>query len=137
MSSNKFIIAAHYDEINPLHWPWKNFAPHEMCSSDTKAIRLYIPFMDALQRVRDDFGRPMNITSGYRTPAHNKRVGGVKNSQHVLGRASDIALARLRDGPLLERLADEHGMKGIGRYPSRRFIHMDMREGSPARWGRW
>ena len=43
-----------------------------------------------LQKIRDHFGRPVVITSGYRTAAHNAAVGGSKSSQHLLGRAADI-----------------------------------------------
>ena len=43
-----------------------------------------------LQKIRDHFGRPVVITSGYRTAAHNKAVGGAAYSQHLYGRAADI-----------------------------------------------
>ena len=43
-----------------------------------------------LQCIREHFGKPVVITSGYRTAAHNAAVGGVKSSQHLLGRAADI-----------------------------------------------
>lgn len=36
-----------------------------------------------------------HITSGYRTTAHNKKIGGVSDSAHLLGRAADI---RVRNG---------------------------------------
>lgn len=44
-----------------------------------------------LQRVRDRLGAPMRITSGYRSPEHNRRVGGAPRSLHVRGLAADIA----------------------------------------------
>jgi hypothetical protein len=40
--------------------------------------------------VRDKFGSPIRITSGYRPPAVNKAVGGVSNSQHLYFRALDM-----------------------------------------------
>ena len=43
-----------------------------------------------LQKIRDHFGRPVVITSGYRTAAHNRSVGGAAYSQHLYGRAADI-----------------------------------------------
>ncbi len=46
-----------------------------------------------LQAIREHFGKPMTITSGYRTAAHNTAVGGAKSSQHLLGRAADIQVA--------------------------------------------
>jgi len=43
-----------------------------------------------LEPVRRRFGRPVIITSGYRNEELNKRVGGVRNSQHLLGEAADF-----------------------------------------------
>ena len=47
------------------------------------AIRIF-------ELVREHFGKPIHISSGYRSPALNKAVGGSKNSQHVVGQALDI-----------------------------------------------
>jgi zinc D-Ala-D-Ala carboxypeptidase len=43
-----------------------------------------------LQPLREHLGRPISITSGYRSPALNAAVGGAKGSQHSLGQAADI-----------------------------------------------
>ena len=43
-----------------------------------------------LQTLRNTLGKSIKITSGYRCPKHNKDVGGVAKSQHVLGNATDI-----------------------------------------------
>ena len=51
----------------------------------------------ALQRVRDDWGKPLVVNAGYRCPAHNAAVGGAPNSAHLSGEAADIADA---DGSL-------------------------------------
>lgn len=44
-----------------------------------------------LQPLRDLYGRPVAVTSGYRCPELNEWVGGVPNSQHVKGEAADVA----------------------------------------------
>lgn len=44
-----------------------------------------------LQPLRDRFG-PVIITSGYRSSALNKKIGGAKNSQHSKGEAADIEI---------------------------------------------
>jgi uncharacterized protein YcbK (DUF882 family) len=46
--------------------------------------------MYKLELLRDDYGKPMIVTSGYRCPTHNERVGGVSGSLHTLGRATDV-----------------------------------------------
>ena len=45
-----------------------------------------------LQPLRDKLGKPIIITSGYRCPRLNQAVGGVKNSQHLEGKAVDIVV---------------------------------------------
>ena len=45
-----------------------------------------------LQPLRDYLGVPVVITSGYRCRALNRLVGGVPNSQHILGEAADIVV---------------------------------------------
>ena len=45
---------------------------------------------NVLQPVRDKLGFPMTITSGYRSPALNRLVGGESTSQHLKGEAADI-----------------------------------------------
>lgn len=43
-----------------------------------------------LQPLRDMLGKPVNVSSGYRSPEVNKRVGGEALSAHLTGRAADI-----------------------------------------------
>lgn len=43
-----------------------------------------------LQPARNIYGRSITVTSGYRSPTVNKKVGGVRNSQHLKGQAADI-----------------------------------------------
>lgn len=46
--------------------------------------------VDVLQPIRDAWGKPITISSGYRCSRLNKAVGGVNNSQHLYGQAADI-----------------------------------------------
>lgn len=45
---------------------------------------------DFLNDIREEFGEPIVINSGFRTPVVNRAVGGVPNSLHLFGRAADI-----------------------------------------------
>ena len=47
--------------------------------------------MAALERVRERYGKPMLVTSGYRCALHNAEIGGAKYSAHKEGKAADIA----------------------------------------------
>lgn len=45
---------------------------------------------EVLQPLRDAWGEPLAINSGYRCPEVNKAVGGVPTSQHTKGEAADV-----------------------------------------------
>ena len=50
-------------------------------------------------QLREHFGKAVTITSGYRTPAHNAKVGGSKSSASTCyGRAADIQVAEHQRG---------------------------------------
>ena len=92
-----------------------------------------------LQKIRDHFGRPVVITSGYRTASHNTKVGGSKSSQHLLGRAADIQVQDT--DPLAVAAYAESlmpGWGGVGRYPvkagrAKGWVHVDTRP-NKSRW---
>lgn len=52
---------------------------------------------DVLQPIRDKYGKPIYITSGYRNPALNRAVNGSQTSQHLTGSAADIDVANNRE----------------------------------------
>lgn len=56
---------------------------------EIKAIENLV--VNLLQPLRDLYGKPLRINSGYRSPELNKQVGGVVASQHVKGEAADVA----------------------------------------------
>lgn len=120
----------------------KNFSLAEFdCKDGTKVPEKYIKnaqeVANNLQVLRDYLGVPVSITgSGYRTPAHNKKVGGAKNSQHLTCSAADINAKGYDPEQLafhINYLIAKNKMKqgGIGIYPN--FIHYDIR-GTKARW---
>jgi len=117
-------------------WRWKNFTPQEMKSKGPKGTLALDPAaMDLLQDLRDRIGKPFHIVSAYRSPEHNKAVGGAKRSFHMNGVAFDISM-RNHDPHEFRDIAEEMGFDGIGTYPPARgnFIHIDTR-GYRARWG--
>lgn len=54
-----------------------------------------------LQPLRIKLGKPIIITSGYRCPKLNQLVGGVKNSQHLEGKAVDIVVKGMSPNDLI------------------------------------
>ena len=51
--------------------------------------------IDYLDKVREEFGAPISVSSGYRCPDLNKAVGGSKKSQHMQGLAADLVVPEL------------------------------------------
>lgn len=88
--------------------------------------------VDVLDRIRERLGVPIIVNSGYRCPEHNAEVGGVSDSQHVLGTAADITYDGI-DIDRLAEIAEECGADGIGKYYYQDFVHIDVR-GYAARW---
>lgn len=68
----------------------KNIPNSEVCGN------LSILVAKLLQPLRDIYGLPMYVSSGYRCESLNRAVGGVKNSLHRLGKASDISVGNPR-----------------------------------------
>lgn len=81
----------------------KYFTLEELCESSTARVRRInnIPSgkhkeqliklaNEVLDPIREKLGKPIFVNSGYRCPALNKAVGGVKTSQHCNGEAADI-----------------------------------------------
>ncbi len=91
--------------------------------------------LQKLDDLREMLGNPIIVSSGYRCPIHNSNVGGVSNSQHVLGRAADIWSPGISPG-YLAKLAERVGFDGIGIYSS--WIHVDCRDnGNSPGYYRW
>lgn len=80
-----------------------------------------------LDILREAWGAPIYVSSMYRCPSHNYKVGGVPTSQHVEGTAADIYV----DGDYETFYNFVVNMKlfdGVGYYPTQEFVHVDVRE---------
>jgi uncharacterized protein YcbK (DUF882 family) len=83
----------------------KYFTIKELCKSSTaiqrkidntpnseiiKNLEKLVDFI--LDPLREKYGKPIKVNSGYRCPALNKAVGGSKTSHHMTGLAADITV---------------------------------------------
>lgn len=128
---------------NWLDWPekyqdrWPNFQPHEFrCHDGSAYMVLQVELLDGLQELRNILKRPIHPKSGFRTKTHNAKIGGEPNSQHLLGRACDIVVVGISLAKL-KKIAEAipvFASGGIGYYPKRGFLHVDVRRDGPARW---
>jgi uncharacterized protein YcbK (DUF882 family) len=91
-----------------------------------------------LDPLREHLGKPVRITSGYRSPGVNAKIGGSKTSAHMTGEAVDIKVDGLDAHGLIEaiRLCDPAGGwdQLIAYDPSRGgHLHIGIRAGAPGR----
>lgn len=109
------------------------------CKDGSDPVFIDTALAELLERIREHFGKPVTITSAYRTPAHNAKAGGAKFSQHLYGRAADI---RVQDVSVEDVAAYAGSLMpdwgGVGRYPAKAgraagWVHVDTRA-DKARW---
>lgn len=115
----------------------KYFTIDELCKSSTAAQRgidntpgaaerrnLTALVEHVLDPLRERWGAPITVTSGYRSPKLNAAVGGAKTSQHLLGQAADLSAgskAKNKDlfnllrasGLPFDQLIDEKGYQWV------------------------
>lgn len=124
-----------------LHQITKNFHYLEFASKDGAKLPKeleanLVELVQNLQVLREYVGKKITINSGYRSPEHNKKIGGVKESFHVRAMAADIVVeghTPRQVKEIIQHLILTGRMKegGIGLYDT--FVHYDTR-GTKARW---
>ena len=79
---------------------------------------------NVLDPLREVWGAPLYVTSGYRCPALNRAVGGVPHSQHILGQAADVTTGTIDGNRRLwqllqslklpvDQVINEHGFRWL------------------------
>ena len=114
------------------HFKVKEFA----CKDGSQVVFIDEYLYTILDILREKLGKPVIITSGYRTPEWNAKCGGVKYSYHMCGMAADIKVNGMSAKELAKKLneivPDECGC-GIIVYKS--WVHFDVRTGKKYRKG--
>lgn len=109
-----------------------NFKVKEFaCKDGSDPVFIDTELVEILQKIRNYFGKPITITSAYRTPAHNKACDGEVFSQHLYGRACDIKVQGIAPSKVADCAEKLLANGGVGRYKT--FTHIDVR-GTRARW---
>lgn len=101
-----------------------NFPTAEAISNLTKLVD------NVLDPLRDKYGKPIKVSSGYRSAMLNRSVNGATSSQHRLGEAADITVGSkeenkklfeiIKNELLFDQLIDEKNFS---------WVHVSFREG--------
>lgn len=106
----------------------KHFTRKEMACPCCGKSAMQKHTMLRLDMLREQYGKPLAVTSGFRCPAHNLAVGGASGSKHMKGEAADLAV-RGPDAYKIVSLAPGIGFVGLG--VAKTFVHVDDSDDRP------
>jgi zinc D-Ala-D-Ala carboxypeptidase len=111
---------------------YPNFSEDEFKCSHCGKVDMQPAFMASMQQLRNMYGKPMAITSGYRCPDHPIEAKKSTPGAHASGEACDIGVQGT-DAYHLLRLALALDFTGIGvqQKGGGRFIHLDTLRNPP------
>lgn len=91
---------------NSITWnEIKYFKKEEFtCKCGCGSNNMNLEVVKIADQVREHFGKPAIVNSGYRCESHNKYVGGVSGSRHLSGKAIDLYVQGVDGGTLLNYL---------------------------------
>lgn len=95
-------------------------------------------FLNWLDKVREEYGKPMKLSSAYRCPEHNAKVSSTgRNGPHTTGKAVDVLVSG-KDAHALTMIALKKGATGLGVRQNGahdgRFLHLDCLQGPTRPW---
>ena len=106
----------------------KHFRPAEFDSKDAPGSgfsMMDLSLVSRLDHLRDLWGAPLVVASGFRSLAHNDAVGGVKDSAHLRGLAADLKTDNLPQCIRLSHVARGLGFRRIGIDLLGHLLHVD------------
>lgn len=104
------------------HFKVQEFA----CKDGTQPVFIDSYLVSILDVLRNQVGKPVIITSGYRTPERNKAVGGAKYSYHTRGMAADIRIEGMTAKEIANKL-NKIIPNGCGIIVYDTWVHIDTR----------
>ena len=104
------------------HFKVKEFA----CKDGSPIVFVDKYLAELLEILRKTINKPVIITSGYRTPEHNKKVGGAEYSYHMRGMAADITVKGMTPKDVAKEL-DKLAPNSCGIIVYKSWVHFDTR----------
>jgi len=109
---------------NGLRTDWGTFVSSKSVNAFCLSPKLRFLIWD----FEGHFGKKVVMNSGYRDGWHNAAAGGADNSYHTKCMAADIYIPGVSKAALLAYAMRNDGVGGLGCYPGRNFIHVDVRD---------
>lgn len=104
------------------------------CKDGSQVVFIDDYLCTILDILRNKLGKPIIVTSGYRTPWWNAKCDGAKYSYHMRGMAADIKVNGMKAKELAKKL-DEIVPNGCGIIVYNSWVHFDVRDGKKYRKG--
>ena len=117
-----YILSRDGNEQLTKHFKVKEFA----CKDNSPVVFIDEYLYEILEILRNKLGKPVIITSGYRTPEWNKKCNGAKYSYHMRGMAADIRVNGIAPKEIAKKL-DEIVPEGCGIIVYNNWVHFDVR----------
>lgn len=125
-----YIMDTSSNEKVGQHFKVKEFA----CQDGSQVVFIDDYLCIILDILRNKLGKPIIVTSGYRTPWWNAKCNGAKYSYHMRGMAADIKVNGMSAKELAKKL-DEIVPNGCGIIVYSSWVHFDVRDGKKYRKG--
>ena len=130
MSIKSYLVNTDGNEQLTKHFKVQEFA----CKDGSPIVFIDEYLYTILDVLRNKIGKPVIITSGYRTPAWNEKCGGAKYSYHMRGMAADIRVNGMSPKELANKL-NSIVPNECGIIVYRNWVHFDVRTGKKYRKG--
>ena len=125
-----YIMDKNANEKVGQHFKVKEFA----CKDGSQVIFIDDYLCTVLDILRNKLGKPIIVTSGYRTPWWNEKCNGAKYSYHMRGMAADIRVDGMSAKELAKEL-DKIVPNECGIIVYNGWVHFDVRDGKKYRKG--
>lgn len=125
-----YIMDTNANEKVGQYFKVKEFA----CKDGSQIVFIDDYLCTILDILRNKLGKPIIVTSGYRTPWWNAKCSGAKYSYHMRGMAADIKVNGMSAKELAKEL-DKIVPNGCGIIVYDSWVHFDVRDGKKYRKG--
>lgn len=95
--------------------------------TDKVSVKCFKPkLVKMIKKIERHYKRPVVVTSGYRSPKHNKRIGGATGSRHTTCEAADVQVQGITKWELAKYVRTLPGRGGVGTYCHTKSVHIDI-----------